>query len=172
MTEIRRLSIGRPDGEGQYVIDWTSEFTAGDAPVKLDRTLPPHQQGGVAYGGYAGLSLRLPSGLTDWNYRTSEGATGAASGNGKSARWADLSGPSAGITVFDHPGNIRHPSPWYLSEGPQMPYFSPALLFNDPLELAPRQSLKLTYRVVVHSRPVTASQIENHWKHFTAPAKP
>jgi hypothetical protein len=79
---------------------------------------------------------------------------------------------AAGITVFDHPGNIRHPSPWYLSEGPQMPYFSPALLFNDPLELAPRQSLKLTYRVVVHSRQVTASQIENHWKHFTAPAKP
>lgn len=172
MTEIRRLSIGRPDGAGQYVIDWTSEFTAGDAPVKLDRTLPPHQQGGVSYGGYAGLSLRLPSGLTDWNYKTSEGATGAATGHGKSARWADLSGPSAGITVFDHPGNLRHPSPWYLSEGPQMPYFGPALLFNDPLELAPRQSLKLSYRIVVHSRPVTAAQIENHWKHFTAPAKP
>jgi hypothetical protein len=172
MTEIRRLSIGRPDGEGQYVIDWTSEFTAGDAPVKLDRTLPPHLPGGVPYGGYAGLSLRLPKGLTGWNYRTSEGATGAATGYGKPARWADLSGPAAGITVFDHPGNIRHPSPWYLSEGPEMPYFSPALLFNEPLELAPRHSLNLTYRVVVHSKPVTPAQIENHWKHFTAPAKP
>lgn len=172
MTEIRRLSIGRPDGAGQYVIDWTSEFTAGDAPVKLDRTLSPHQQGGVSYGGYAGLSLRLPHGLTGWSYRTSEGATGAATGHGKSARWADLSGPSAGITVFDHPSNIRHPSPWYLSEGPAMPYFGPALLFNDTLELAPRQSLKLTYRVVVHSKPVTAAQIENQWKQFTAPAKP
>ena len=37
----------------------------------------------------------------------------------------------------------------------------------------PRASLlKITYRVVVHSRPVTAAQIENHWKQFTAPANP
>ncbi len=172
MTEIRRLSIGRPDAAGRYAIDWTSEFTAGDAPVKLDRTLPPHQQGGISYGGYAGLSLRLPAGLTGWSYRTSEGATSAATGHGKSARWADLSGSSAGISVFDHPENLRQPSPWYLSEGPQMPYFSPAFLFHEPFELAARQTLKLTYRVAVHSHLTTAEEIESEWHAFAAPAKP
>ena len=71
--------------------------------------------------------------------------------------------------MFDHPGNIRHPSPWYLHE---MPCFSPAVLFNEPLELAARQTLTLTYRVVIHSKPVTAEQIESEWRAFTAPAKP
>ena len=172
MTELRHLSIGRPNAAGQYTIDWTSEFTAGDAPVKLDRTLPPNQPGGVSYGGYAGLSLRFPPGLTGWNFRTSEGATRGATGNGKSARWVDLSGAKAGITVFDHPANIRQPSPWYLFESPQLLFYSPAVLFNEPLELAARQTVKFTYRVVVHSNPMTAEQIENDWRLFAAPAKP
>ena len=172
MTELRHLSIGRPNAAGQYTIDWKSEFTAGDAPVKLDRTLPPNQPGGVSYGGYAGLSLRFPPGLTGWNFRTSEGATRGATGNGKSARWVDLSGTSAGITVFDHPVNIRQPSPWYLFESPQLLFYSPAVLFNEPLELAVRQTVKFTYRVVVHSNPMTTEQIENDWRLFAAPAKP
>jgi type 1 glutamine amidotransferase len=172
MTELRQLSIGRPDAAGQYVIDWTSEFTAGDAAVELDRTLPPHQPGGVSYGGYAGLSLRFPPGLQGWNFRTSEGAENAATGNGKAARWADLSGPTAGITVFDHPGNIRHPSPWYLHEGPHLLYFSPAVLFNEPLQIAARQKVKFKYRVVVHSKPVTTERIETEWRSFSVPANP
>ena len=172
MTEQRRLVIGRPNAAGQFTIDWTSEFTAGDAPVKLDRTLPPNQPGGASYGGYAGLSLRFPPGVTGWNFRTSEGATRGSTGNGKSARWLDLSGATAGITVFDHPGNIRQPSPWYLYESPQLLFFSPAVLFNEPLELAARQTVKFTYRIVVHSNPMTAEQIENDWRLFAAPAKP
>ena len=172
MTEVRKLTIGRPDAGGRYVIDWTSEFTAGDAPVKLDRTIAPHQPGGVSYGGYAGLSLRFPPGLAGWNFRTSEGATSAATGNGKSARWADLSGATAGITVFDHPGNTRHPSPWYLYDSAPLLYFSPAVLFNEPLELAARQSLQLTYRVLIHSNPMSAEQIEGEWRTFAAPAQP
>ena len=172
MTEQRHLSIGRPNAAGQYTIDWTSEFTVGDAPVKLDRTPPPHQAGGASYGGYAGLSLRFPPGLTGWNFRTREGITSAAEGNGKSAHWTDLSGPTAGITVFDHPGNIRHPSPWYLHDGPQLLYFSPAVLFNEPLELAAKQTLKLSYRVVIHSKPTSPQQIEDEWRVFAAPAKP
>ncbi len=172
MTELRQLSIGRPNTAGQYAIDWTSEFTAGDAPVKLDRTLPLHQSGGVSYGGYAGLSLRLPPGIKGWSFRTSEGANSAATGNGKSARWADLSGSTAGITVFDHPGNLRHPTPWYLFEGPPLFYFSPAVLFNDPLVLAPQQKLILSYRVVIHSQAVTAEHLTSAWREFAAPAKP
>lgn len=42
LKEKRELHVHAPDAEGTYVIDWTSTFTAADAPVKLDRTLPPH----------------------------------------------------------------------------------------------------------------------------------
>jgi type 1 glutamine amidotransferase len=170
MTEVRTLTIGRPDADGRYRIDWTSEFTAGGAPVMLERTAPLHQ-GGVAYGGYAGLSLRFPPGLKGWNFRTSEGHNSAATGNGQPARWTDLSGPDAGIAVFDHPGNLRHPSPWYLYDSPPLLYFSPAILFNEPLELAAQQTLHLTYRVLVHSKPITAEQLEHDWSDFVTPAK-
>jgi hypothetical protein len=57
MTELRKLVITKPDADGRYCIDWTSEFTAGNAPVTLGRTPLPHEPGGVSYGGYAGLSL-------------------------------------------------------------------------------------------------------------------
>jgi hypothetical protein len=171
ITEKRLLAIGPPDVAGTYAIDWTSEFTAGAALVKLDRTPPPHQ-GGPAYGGYAGLSLRFPPGLQGWSFRTSEGAATAAAGNGKSARWVDLSGPSAGVTILDHPGNLRQPQPWYLSDLPSLAYFSPAILFNEPLELAAGQSLKLRYRVLVHSAPASVASIEETWRTFAGPAKP
>lgn len=137
VAEVRHFPIGRPNAAGQYAIDWTSVFTVGDAPVKLDRSPPANQPKGVSYGGYAGLSLRFPPGLKGWSFRTSEGANSAADGNGKTARWTDLSGPAAGIAVFDHPANIRHPSPWYLFEGPPLLYFSPAVLFDEPLEKSP-----------------------------------
>ena len=165
MTEVRTLAVSRPDEAGRYWIDWTSEFTAGAAPVKLDRT-PPARQGGAPWGGYAGLSLRFPPDRKGWTYRTSEGKTNASSANGQSARWVDLSGPGAGISVFDHPGNPRHPSPWYVADTSPLIYFSPALLFNDPLELAAGRSLKLRYRILVHSRPVITEQIEAAWRSF------
>jgi len=59
-----------------------------------------------------------------------------------------------------------------LFEGPQLHFFSPAVLFNESLELAARQTLKLTYRVVIHSNPMTTEQIESEWRAFAAPAKP
>lgn len=172
MTEVRKLSIARPDAEGRYWIDWTSEFTVGDGPVKLERTPPLHQEGGASYGGYAGLGLRFPPGTKGWSFRNSEGKNTAAAGNGQPARWTDLSGPAAGIAIFDHPANFRHPSPWYLYDSPSLLYYSPAFLFNETIELAAKQRLKFTYRVLVHSRPMTAEQLENEWRTYSGPTKP
>lgn len=163
MTETRTLQVSAPDAQGCYRIDWTSAFTTGDKPVKLERT-PPHKQGGVSWGGYAGLSLRFPPGIKGWSFTTSEGKKGAAEGNGETARWVDFSGPKAGIAVFDHPSNLRHPSPWYLNE--QLPYFSPAVLFLEPLELAPKQKLTLHYRALVHAGALPAGQADEEWKRF------
>lgn len=171
MTEIRKLSINRPDSDGRYWIDWTSTFTVGDAPVKLDRT-PTLREGGVDFGGYAGLSLRFPVGLTGWSYRTSEAAKSATNGHGKSARWVDFSGKNAGISVFDHPDNMRHPTPWYLSEKPELIYLSPAVLLNESLTLAAQQSIKLTYRIMIHSKPITDKTIDMQWNEFSSPVKP
>lgn len=168
MTEKRRLAIAPPDADGTYQIDWTSEFTAGGVPVKLDRTLPPHQ-GGPGYGGYAGLSLRFPHGSKGFTFLTSEGKPG---GHGRPARWVGLSGPSGGIAILADPTNLRHPSPWYLSENPEMLFYGPAPLFNETLELAPRQTVTFSYRVIIHSKPLAAEQLEAQWLAFSARPKP
>jgi hypothetical protein len=165
LTETRTLEISSPDKGGNYRIDWTSVFIAADQPVKLDRTPPGHKKGGVAYGGYAGLSLRFPKELKGWKFLTSGNARSAKEGHGKDAQWADFSGTTAGIAIFDHPGNLRHPSPWFLSA--KLPYFGPAVLFNDPLELAPKQVLKLRYRVLVHSGTASKENLNAEWQSFT-----
>jgi len=172
LTEKRHLAIGKPDADGTYVIDWKSKFTAADQPVKLDRTVPEHL-GGVSYGGYAGLSLRMAKGLENFSFRTSEGETTIIA-HGKSARWVDLSNPTTGITILDHPGNPRHAPPWYLHSSQSMLFFSPAPLFNKPLELAPGESITLTYQVIIHSKTVTPARLEDQWRAFvqSQPTKP
>ncbi len=172
MMERRRLSVTRPDAEGRYRIDWTSEFTAGNASVTLGRTPLPAEEGGKAYGGYAGLSLRLVFKPDEWSVRTSGGANTAAEAHGQSARWLGFSGPGAGIVICDHPGNLRYPTPWYVHNRPPMSFFSPAVLFNESLVLAAGQSLKLNYRVLIHSEPMTAEQIETDCRAFAGSVNP
>ncbi len=171
LTEVRNVRIEPPDADGTYWIDWTSEFTAGGAVVKLDRTPPPNH-GGPAYGGYAGLSLRLRKGLEGWAFLTSEGHKDVADGHGKTSRWVDFSGPTAGISIFDHPENPRHPQSWYLSNNAGMAFFSPSPLFQSPMELATGQRVKFRYRVMVHSKPITAARIEHAWRAFASPSQP
>jgi hypothetical protein len=59
LTERRTIAVSPPDTAGTYRIDWSSVFTARADRVVLDRTPLPGQRDGKAWGGYAGLSLRL-----------------------------------------------------------------------------------------------------------------
>lgn len=171
MTEVRHFAISAPDEDGRYTIDATISFTAGTEEVVLDRT-PPPTSGGPAYGGYGGLSLRFPRDLKGWTFRSSGGITKAAEGHGQAARWVDLSGPTAGIAIFDHPGNLRHPQAWYLSDNPSLMFFNPALLFHEPLKLAANSTTTLRYRVLVHSKPLTAEKLDAAWQSFSSSSKP
>ena len=154
-SRIMRFSAPRPSGA--YAIHWDSTFTVGDADITLERTPPKAQS-----GGYAGLSLRFPKGTTGWSFLTSEGAHSAADGNGKPARWVDFSGPTtngpvAGIAVFDFPANPRYPTAWYLNES--HPYFSPALIYKEPMTLKAGATLRLRYRILVHAGPGDSSAL-------------
>ncbi|MFA6561706.1 MAG: PmoA family protein [Verrucomicrobiia bacterium] len=164
LRETRVMKFTAPRADGAYAIDWDAKFTVGDADITLDRTPPKAKS-----GGYAGLSLRFPKGTTGWNFLTSEGARNSDEGNGKPARWVDFSGPTrkgavAGITVFDHPANPRHPTAWYLNEG--HPYFSPALIYKEPRTLKAGAKMRLRYRVLVHSGAGDAAVLEREWKSF------
>jgi hypothetical protein len=80
---------------------------------------------------------------------------------GKRANWLDrfgeVEGEKLGVAIFDHPGNLRHPTYWHVRAyglfaanifGVRAFERNPAL--NGSWTLEPGQTLTFRYRVVVH----------------------
>lgn len=166
LSEKRVLEVSAPDSAGGYAIDWQSTFRAGKEDVVLDRTPIAGEPGGVAWGGYAGLSLRLVPELRSWQFVD---ADGPAKGTNKDARWMSFGGKfkdgQAAIVVFDHPKNPRHPTPWYLIQG--MPYFSPALVYRSPMKLPAGEDFTLRYRMKFQTRAVDRAATQADWERWS-----
>lgn len=173
LKERREITITPPDKEGCYRMDWQMTWTAQGEDVLLDRTPLPAEKG-PSFGGYAGLSVRTVQAMAAYQTLDSEGRQNMA-GHGQHARWLDFSGvvdketkKAAGIALFDHPSNPRHPTPWYIIMSGTFGYFSPAFVFDKPCTVPAGQSLTLTYRVLVHPGRGDKEQLEKEWKGFSA----
>ena len=147
LTERRIIQISSPTN-GSYELLWSSTFTPR-IDAYLERTPPPDEPHGVAWGGYAGLSLRLNPKTRGWTFSNAQGLSGVAALHGHPSAWVKFSAGAGhpAITVFDDPRNPRYPCPWYVNQ--DMPYFSPALLFHAPMKLAAGEQLTLRYRIVI-----------------------
>lgn len=172
LTEQRLLKISPPDEKAIYYIDWKSTFTAKDKDVFLDRTPVLGQPNGVAWGGYAGLSVRLADSAKNWKAVDSEHHQFPDEFNNAKARWLDYTveaapGKEAGIAVLDHPSNPRHPTPWYIILGQGMKYFSPAFLFYEPYTLEANDTLTLKYRILIHPGRTDTQFCEEQWQQFS-----
>jgi hypothetical protein len=168
LMEKRLIAVSVLGKDGRYYIDFYSRFTASDKDVVLGRTPIPGEQGGKGWGGYAGLSVRMAKATRGWQFVDSQGRKDKQI-HGKKARWVDFSGKlpdgkEAGITIFDHPDNLRHPSPWYVEKG--MPYFSPAVLFNKPYKIKAKKNLTLWYRILIHTGRIDKEALEIEFKAF------
>ncbi len=156
LSEERTLSITPPAADGSYYLDWTCAFTAGSAPVVLDRTPLPDEPGGQLYGGYAGLSVRLAKELTDREAVDEKGPVTFSPqsryrGRSRVMDYAGtMDGKPVGIAICDHPGNLNHPSPWYAIRSNVMSYYSPAVICYEPHTMQPGDQFTLRYRVIVH----------------------
>ena len=172
MKEKREIIIRVPRNDGSYTMDWQATFTAAEKDVVLDRTPIPGQPGGAGHGGYAGLSFRGAASLKEMHSIDSEGRRDMQS-HGKTARWLDYhavidkKGRTAGVAVFDHPANFRHPSPWYISFG-GMPYFSPAVIFHKPHTLSAGDTLTLRYRILVHPGRGDPQVLDREYQDFAS----
>jgi len=173
LREKRLISFSSPTPDGSYIIDWTGAFTAGQEDVVFDRTPIPGEPGGVNYGGYAGLSVRMTAETRNWK-ATNDRRVADDKCNGRPSRWMNIMGPSssgknAAVTILDHPSNLRHPLPWYVTKG--MPYYSPAILFRAPYTLPKGESLRLRYRILIEGKAVKddaerARQLRRTWEAF------
>ncbi|MBC8327990.1 MAG: PmoA family protein [Planctomycetes bacterium] len=155
LAETRELEISAPAADGGYAIDWTSRFTALAETVLLDRTPLPGEPNGQAWGGYAGLSVRLAQ-LEERAAATAEGPVEfnpQERFRGRSRAFdyhGRIGGAEVGISVLDHPENLHAPSPWYAIRSADMSFFTPAVICYEPHPMRRGDGFTLRYRVLVH----------------------
>ena len=152
-----------------YAIDWTITLTP-QVDVVLDRTEF------TTWGGYGGLALR---GRPDWtdSRLTLDDDSVHERVLGVSSSWCDLSGriegEAAGVLMLDHPGNPRHPVPWYGStraatygdEG-WSNFLNAAFLWAAALEVGQGEPLVFRYRIVVHDGMWASPRCSAEWDRF------
>jgi hypothetical protein len=186
LNERRTIVVSPPAVNGNYRIDWTGIFKSTGEPVILDRTPIIGEPDGVPWGGYAGLQWRVAPGkdLAAWEIRTSEGFSvelpmeidrkikreRLQPGHGKPARWLDITlnftdGRTGGMTILDHPANLRHPAPWHITSMPNEVICSS--LFSGPYTLLPDDQLVFRFRMMVHGGGARPDLIEKRFEKFT-----
>ncbi|HET6387124.1 MAG TPA: PmoA family protein [Armatimonadota bacterium] len=165
-----RVITFRPLDDESYVLDWDVRLTAL-ADLNLDRT--PF----TTWGGYGGLILRGSRSWQETRLLFSDGSTSERP-TGCRATWCDLSGVfdggverKGGLALFDHPRNVRHPSPWYGATGSGH-YFNAAFLFHEPMRLSKDESLRLRYRALIHDGIWDVTRLQRAYDAYAAGAPP
>ena len=158
-----------PLGPDAYAIDLDTTLVSS-APCRLDRT--PF----TTWGGYGGLSLRGAADWTDTKLLLDDGSVHDRVLGERSA-WCDLTGTPpdggsarAGIALLDHPGNRRHPVPFYGStrastygdEG-WSNFLNAAFLWDEPLDLEADEELRVRHRVIVHDGEWQRDRLAAAW---------
>ena len=100
---------------------------------------------------------------------------------GRPARWVDYSGVierrPVGIAVFDHPGNLRHPTRWHargygLFAANPFHGFGGGPPGSDGHTIPAGEELRLRYRFVFHEGDAERADIEHRWKRWTEGERP
>jgi hypothetical protein len=165
IDEQRRITH-LPMAEDAYAIDFETTIEPR-ADVVLDRT--PF----TTWGGYGGLALRGHDDWSDTRILLADGSTHDQV-RGRPARWCDLSSPAGGVAWLDHPGNPRHPVPWYGSTRAETygegwaNFLNAAFLWDEPLALAAGATLSFRYRLVVHDGAWDSQLVDRHFTAFAA----
>ena len=166
VREERLIEVGPPDVAGGYLIKWRATFTpAGKKDVVFNRN---------SYGGFA---IRMAAefcgdpkaGKPGWTFVRSQEQKKT-----KGARWMAYcgvaqNGKPAGIAIFDHPDNPRHPALWQTRS--HYPYLNPSFTCEEDYTLSPGKPLVLKYGVLVHDGKATGETLEKAWRNFASPEK-
>ncbi|MEU9342507.1 PmoA family protein [Streptomyces sp. NPDC048278] len=154
--ERRRIEVHDVDpGARSWALTWTSEITNRRSEPLL---FGSPTTAGREQAGYTGLFWRGPRAFRDGRIVGPEGEGPEAMGS--QSPWLALSGEHDGAdghatVVFEHaPENDHlgtrgsHPAHWFVRNEP-FAGIAPSWAFHDELELAPGDTLRRRYRVVV-----------------------
>jgi hypothetical protein len=173
LNERRVIAISAPAQDGSYSMDWQMTFTALDKAIVFDRTPLPGEPEGKPWGGCAGLSVRFAENLREFQATSAEGPIRFQDDTYRVRSSAmdcagSFEGSQGGVAVLDHPRNTPSPTPWYLIRGPEMKYFSPAVIQEGPRHLNPKESFTLRYRIIVHPDLWSAEKLKEALAGYSA----
>lgn len=168
-----RFYAGNPNAR---LFDVMVTFTAKYGDVKFGDT----KEGGI-------VAVRVRDQIrADRNgtITNAEGLQGERETWGVASPWCDYSGEIEGeghhgITVFDHPGNLRHPSRWHVRNYGLMgancfglSYFTKGKGdLNGDYELKNGETLTFRYRVYVHAGDVAEANVADRYADYATPPK-
>lgn len=176
------------DNTGHVVLTEKETVTfQGDATrrsIDFDIVLQPKEREVVFRDTKEGsFAIRLATPLKERNGGTitnSRGAVGESNTWGKPAEWVDytgeLEGSKVGVAILNHPASFRHPTTWHVrayglfAANPfGLRDFTGDKSKDGSHRLAPGQTLRFRYRVLVH--PGTTAQIADEYKRYLAEVK-
>lgn len=168
LDETHTVIVRPPTAGDHYCIDWTFEFAPCVETVVFERK--------IEWGGYAGLSVRFPRSFFHNQVLNADKQATSGETNAARSRWTDYSGwidgrgPGhwGGVTMIDHPGNARHPTPWLTYDSPDLQFLNAAFVRDEPFTLRQGETLRLAYRVLVHWNTADGEAIEQHYDAFAA----
>ncbi len=159
LEETRTVSIPRRPAS-RRVIDFELVLQARREPVTLQAT--PYQL----------LALRAVNALVPAFSKDAVITNSAGEVNprdGAPAKWIDVSGrlggKALGVSLFNHPGNFRHPTPC-LNFANQTIGLSPT--HREPYTIAAGKALRLRFRVLVHAGTVADAQVAQEYEDYSA----
>ncbi len=162
------------NAEGRLLLVESRTITAPQQPPDLtlldwDSTLKAPQAVRLGTDGhiYDGLGLRVAGSMDFGEVLNSNGTTTIQQANGEPAAWCAYSGKlgtgTAGIAIFDHPGNPRHPSPFFVMND-KFGYMSAAPTFREDFHLSKGQELHFRWRVAVWNGTKRREEIARLYK--------
>lgn len=162
MSERRTLTFYRSEADGRLV-DVELELTpAGAQPVTLGKT------------NFGFLAVRIAQAMTVFDgggeILNSSGERNERQAHEKPALWIDQSGPVgenrwAGIAIFDHPENPRHPTYWHCrNDG----WAGAAFNLKDNYQIEPAKSLHLKYRLYLHRDDAVRGNVAQRYAEYEA----
>jgi Family of unknown function (DUF6807) len=165
IRDHRRVTVSAPNEELRY-IDF--EITL-DMLTDVTVTTTNHS----LFSARVTAELNVDNGGTLVN---AEGARDHKGTHGKPSPWCDYHGSwddgvTEGVAIFQHPGNLWYPSPWFTRD---YGFFSPTpmqWLEDGKITFAKGEKVALKYRVVVHSGDTEEAGIAALWKEYEAAAK-
>lgn len=160
--------------EGPRFMDLTLTFSAPYGDVKFGDT----KEGGL-------LSVRVASSMDvsrGGRIENSEGGINEEQTWGRQARWCDYSGPVAGqwagIALFDHPSNFRHPTYFHVRNYGLMtanPFgisvFERRKDLDGSYTIKRGEALTFRYRLVVHLGTPQEVQLETLYQSWVSPVE-